>query len=88
MDLKISHGKKFSSIISENSSQLCHLKAQKVQLKLSTRKCYTITFKLLKKPFHLILHYWLTKFTNADNNLNKVSMLLLNKPKRTWYSTG
>ena len=39
---------------------------------------------ILQKTFCLILHNWLT---DADNKLNNISMLLLNKPKRTWYST-
>ena len=40
------------------------------------------------ETFFLVWHYWLTKFTNVDNNVNNISMLLQNKPKRTWFSTG
>ena len=49
---------------------------------------YLGNWEILQKPFCLILPYWLTKFTNVDNNLNNMSKLLLNKPKRTWYFTG
>ena len=44
---------------------------------------YLVNQEILQKPFYLILPYSLTKLTNVDNNLNNISMLLLDKPKRT-----
>ena len=87
MDIKISHGKKYSKIILENLFLVSYvLKAWKVQLELCTSKCYNITFKLLNQPgnsylsqpgnslktFMFNLPYWLTKLTNVDNNLNNI----------------